>query len=272
MRFALKTAPISAFCQTSAAALAVAGALVSPALGGAFTQQAGKGQIIATATITDSHRYFDAKGNVVRGPDYAKTELPVLIEYGITDWLTAMATPTYLHARTQGSSFSGLEYAEFGARVRLYSTPDSAFSIQATTRPPGPRDKTDPAQAGYTDLENDVRALYARSFKMGSWDSFANLEAGYRLRNGAPPDEWHFDATLGFRPKPDLLILVQSFNVVSNGAGYGGFTQTKYTKAQLSAVFDVTKQWSVQAGAITTAAGENQIIQPGAVVGLWYRF
>jgi hypothetical protein len=267
MRFALKTARISAFCQTSAAALAVTGALVSPALGGAFTQQAGKGQIIATATITDSSRYFDAKGNVVRGPGYAKTELPVLVEYGITDWLTAMATPTYLHAQTQGSTFSGLEYAEFGARVRLYSTPDSAFAIQATTRPPGPRDKADPAQAGYTDLENDVRALYARSFKMGSWDSFANFEAGYRSRNGAPPDEWHFDATLGFRPKPDLLILVQS-NVVPTASTAA--LPRRNTPRQLSAVSMHCN--GRPGGRITTVAGENQIIQPGAVAGLWCRF
>jgi hypothetical protein len=262
----------SLFGIALAAAFAVPLAYTPAAWAGAYTQPAGAGQIIATATITDSSRYFDAKGRPVSGPDYFKAEVPVLFEYGATDWLTLIASPAYLNAATQGSSFSGLEYAEFGARVRLYSTRDSVFSLQATTRQPGPIHKADPAQAGYTDVQNDLRALYGHSFTLGGWPAFTDLQAGYRLRNGAAPDEGHFDATLGVRPAPDVMLLAQSFNVVSNGAGYAGFQETTYAKVQLSAVFDLTDKWSLQLGGITTVAGENQIIQPGAVAGLWYKF
>lgn len=272
----MKNAPSSGLRLAFLAAPIFASLHAQPAHAGAYTQPEGHGQVIVSGTITDSSRYFDAKGNIVRGPAYTKAEFPVLVEYGLKNWLTVIVTPTPLHTHYEyagtSDSYGGLEYVEAGARVRLYSSPNSVFSVQATTRQPVPRDKAAPAQVGYTDVQNDVRLLYGHSFTMAGMPSFVDFQAAYRLRNGAPPDEWHFDATLGFRPRPDVMLLAQSFNVVSNGAGYGPFPETKYSKVQLSAVFELSKQWAVQIGGITSIAGENQIVEPGVVAGVWYRF
>ena len=71
---------------------------------------------------------------------------------------------------------------------------------------------------------------------------------------------------------PRWLVLMQSFNVVSEGAGGPPFGRYDYYKFQISGVYELTRAWSVQAGIFTTYAGSNALQENGLVFGAWYRF
>jgi protein XagA len=91
-------------------------------------------------------------------------------------------------------------------------------------------------------------------------------------RFGGPPDEFHTDITLGVRPYDRWLILMQSFNVISEGAGSWGYPDYSYYKLQLSAVYALTHALSLQLGGYTTYWGRNALQENGMVLGVWYKF
>ena len=66
------------------------------ALAGAWTLPQGEGQLIATGTFTTGDRAYDARGRLVPVADYRKFELTAYMQYGVFDWLTAIAAPGLL--------------------------------------------------------------------------------------------------------------------------------------------------------------------------------
>ena len=138
---------------------------------------------------------------------------------------------------------------------------------------PGTFSETNAAAIGYTSFETDVRALFGYSFKAGAWPAFLDLQVAQRFRVGDNvPNEFRFDATLGVRPAERWLILLQSFNVVSEGDAGPTQPSYDYSKLQLSVVYDVTKAWSLQVGGFTTVAGRNALQENGALLAAWYRW
>ena len=69
------------------------------------------------------------------------------------------------------------------------------------------------------------------------------------------------------------MLLVQSLNVFSEGAGNGIFyTSYDYEKFQLSLVYSFAPAWAVQFGGYTTYAGRNALQENALITALWYRF
>ena len=266
---------IGAVAMRALLAAAVVGAGTAAAHAGAWTQAKGHGQVIVSGTYTDSPKGFDDDGNAVDIPDYRKFELNTLIEYGITDAVTAILQPQIqsvdIGQPTDASRF-GLGYSELGGRVRLWSDDVSVLSGQVVARIPGTYDDDDPASIGNTDPELDMRMLYGRSFGIGSWSSFLDVQLGYRARFGDPPSEFKADVTFGTRPADDLLLLVQSFNSIGDGSEKSFFVSGSEHKLQLSGVWDVNESWSLQLGGVATIAGENALRERGLVAAVWHRF
>lgn len=253
------------------------GLVVSPtvAFAGAWTLDAGTGQATVTGTFSRADQSFDGNGNVLRTPRYDKFELQGWVEYGVTDRLTAIVAPQLQHvdvAPPFEASRTGLGYTEFGGRYLLFGGTSWVFSTQTTLRVPGTTDKTNVAAIGYTDPEIDVRALFGYSFQVGGWPAFFDLQLAQRFRTGDPPDEFRADVTLGLRPAARWLILMQSFNVISEGAGEGFFPSYNYHKLQLSLVYELTQHWAVQLGGYSTIAGRNALQENALVLGAWYKF
>ncbi|MFL9868521.1 hypothetical protein PQR67_30505 [Paraburkholderia fungorum] len=246
------------------------------AFAGAWTPPAGTGEAYLSTTATSNNRYFNDDGSSFTNQAYRKVETQLRVEYGITDSLTGFVGPSLLHTSVGGSagnSYFGLGYTDFGLRKRLYSDGANVFSVEATARVPGASNSGNPAEVGYTGMEYDLRALYARSFQLGNWQAFADAELAWHIRNGAPPNEYRIDLTLGARPAPHWLVLLQSFSVISEGVGRGAFdVPYRYYKIQPSVVWDFTSKWSAQLGAVTTVAGRNSWREQGVVAGLWRRF
>jgi hypothetical protein len=242
---------------------------------GAWTLEEGTGQLIFTNTAMTATNLFSTGYALQPTPRYNKDEAQALIEYGVTNWLTAMVAPSLQHvdiAAPFSAERSGLGYTDLGGRARIWSDASWVASAQVTFRIPGTYDNTNPAAIGYTDPEVDLRGLVGYSFKVGTLPSFMDVEVAQRFRIGGPPDEFRADITLGIHATDKWLLLAQSFNVTSEGAGTWGFGSFGYYKLQLSAVYAVTKSVSLQLGGYSTYWGRNALQENGLVVGAWYKF
>jgi protein XagA len=255
----------------AAAGFALGGAGAAQAA--AWTQKDGGGQIIFTGVYSHSAKGFDVGGNKVNIVDYNKTEGYLLLEYGVTDDLTLILSPSVRHVGIDGGDdVTGFGYTELGGRYRVTEGNGWVFSVQGTARIPGKKQRDSQAQVGQTDEEYDVRALLGHSFKIGEADAFIDLQGGYRVRAGDPPSEYRADVTFGVRPTPKVLLLAQSFNVFSDGRGQGIFPSYRYHNAYVSGVYDIDPRWSVQLGGLATLGGKNALRERGLIAGLWYRF
>jgi hypothetical protein len=245
----------------------------SSAFAGAWTLDAGQGDAIVGVTPSTAPEAFI--GSKSLSPTYNKIEAEGLVEYGITDRLTAIFAPNLdsidIGAPTNAQR-TGLGYTEFGARYALLQGSDWIFSAQATLRVPGTFDNSNPAAIGYTSFESDVRGLFGKSFSIGSMPAFVDVQAAQRFSFSGPPNEFHADATFGLRPIPRWMVLLQSFSVISEGDRLPVFSSYNYSKVAVSLVYDLTKQWSLQGGAFTTYEEHNALEERGLIFGAWYRF
>jgi protein XagA len=235
----------------------------------------GQGQALMTATASRADEVFDSGHRLKSTPRYNKFEFQTLFEYGISDRLTAIVAPGLQHidiAAPVDARRSGLGFFEFGGRYSLSRSDDWVLSGQATVRVPGTFDAGNPAAIGYNRVEYDFRVLLGRTFTLYSLPAFLDLQLGQRFRDGAQPNELRIDATLGVRLKSQWLVLAQLLNVISEGASPPAFPSYDYSKLQLSVVYDLTRQWSLQGGGFTTYHGRNALQENGLIVGAWYRW
>jgi hypothetical protein len=253
------------------------GVLVSPgaAFAGAWTLPEGSGQVVVTGTASTASNGFDGT-NLAPTPRYNKFELQGLVEYGLTDRFTLIVSPGLQHidiAAPTNAQRTGLGYTEFGGRYSLLQGESWVASGQVTMRVPGTNDISNPAAIGYTSVETDVRGLVGHNFTLSAMPGFVDFELAQRFRSGGPPNEFRADATFGLQVAPRWLLLAQSFNVMSEGAGTSVlFPSYEYYKLQLSAVYSLSPTWSVQGGGFTTFAGRNALQENGILVGVWHRF
>ena len=257
------------------AAAALAGLAPTVAHAGAFNQQAGHGQVIVTTTFTQAGEAFDTIGRFSPASNFRKFETTALVEYGFTDWLTGIVKPSFDAISASGAtsaSYSGLGMTEIGAQARVAQFGSSVLAVQGTVRVPGSTDRSNPVLIGSTRVEEDLRVLFGHGFKVGGWDGFIDLQAGYRWRGGGPPDELRFDATLGLRPVSNWTLLLQSFNEVSQSSNSIAYPAYSLYKLQASVVHDFSKEWSAQVGFVTTVAGRSALRERGVLAAVWRRF
>jgi hypothetical protein len=145
-------------------------------------------------------------------------------------------------------------------------------SIAGSLRLPGVTAETNTALIGNTSRDFDARALVGVPFQIGAWPSFVDLQGAYRLRSSGAPNEWHGDVTFGVRPLPRLLVLLQSFSTLALGRGTAWFPASSYSKLAVSAVYDLTRSWSVQFGLFSTVGGIDALRERGFQAAVWYRF
>jgi protein XagA len=256
-----------------AAAGGLYGAGIESAWGGAWLLPPGEGQVIAAIFYSDSNHAFDAQGHLVPVPDYRKFELGTYIEYGLADGLTLVASPSYdrIHNPPPGQSYNGLGESEIAARVGLYRTDTSVLSFQAGLRSPGFSfaDSLGPFQVRRA-ASLDVRGLAGRNVVVAGMEGFVAAEGAYRFYAAGQPGEWRIDLTMGLRPLPGLLMMLQSYTSIVNGSLR--FGHVSWTKLQPSLVYDIAPRWSVQIGGFITVAGINAGRELGPIVGIWYRF
>jgi hypothetical protein len=208
-------------------------------------------------------------------PQEYKTGSQTYFEYGLLDGLTAVgevAVDRYALGAPAKDAFAGLDYSGGGLRARLWSNDAWVFSLEASAYVSGAHDANRPAQAGETGPEADFRGLVGHNLTLFGLPAFFDAQAGYRLRTEGPPDEWRGDLTLGVDWAPRWRLLAQSFNIVSNGAGAPGFYAWESHVGQISLVYEIDKDWSVQFGGFGTLYHRNTNTEYGGLVAVWRRF
>ncbi|MDT0576105.1 hypothetical protein RM533_07880 [Croceicoccus sp. F390] len=258
--------------MTGKLAIAVVLALAGTASAHAdpFLRAKGEGRIIASGVFTDSARGFDDDGNVSDNADYDQDQVYVLAEYGVSDDLTVILSPSYRSVSIENDDdIDGLGYTEVGARYRLAHGQDWLVSTQALLRIPGAGRQESFAQIGSTSTDIDLRLGAAYAAK--AW--FGSAEGGYRLRSGDLPNEFHADFSAGTNLTNRFMLLATLANTFSDGPGENIVNQSyRYGDAYVSGVFAVTDRISVQAGYTATIYGKNALRQRGPLVGVWIHF
>jgi protein XagA len=176
-------------------------------VGGAWLMPPGDGQVIVDTFFSDSTYAFDANGHLIPVPSYRKFELGSYIEYGLTNWLTLVASPSYdrIQNPPPGQSYNGLGESEIAARVGLYRTDTSVLSLQAGLRTPGGSfaDSLGPFEVRRA-ASLDVRGMAGRNVVVAAMEGFVEAQAGYRFYAAGQPGEWRIDLTMGCVPCRDF--------------------------------------------------------------------
>lgn len=243
--------------------------------GAAWTEAEGRSNVVVQSVASTASRSLDGVFAARPASRYDKWETGVLWEYGVREGFTAILGQSLRWAKAHGTpedTAFGLGYTEFGARVRLWSSSFSVFSVQGLARLPGMYDERARAEVGNTDPQLDVRLLFGHGFRLAGREAFADVQAGYRHRFDAPPSEWRNDLTLGVRFVPGWLALAQNFLTVAQGSGGPPFGWGWSAKAQFSLVREFDAGWALQLGVLATWAGKDALAERGLVVGLWKRF
>ena len=216
---------------------------------------------------------FDDYSDVRDISDYDHLQVCLLTEYGVTDIVTLLLTPSFRSVDVEeGDDSTGLGHTDVGARVGLARGSNCVISAQGLVRIPGVKRRDNQAQVGNTDTEYDLRLAGARTFRLAGANSFVSLEGAYRRRDGQPPNEFHVDATLGVNATARLL-LASSYDTISDGRGSGVFqNKFRYDNVYLSGVYDVTDAIALQLGVQGTVAGRNALRKRGVFGGVRSRF
>jgi protein XagA len=250
-------------------------ALASPSRAGAWLQDEGRTQIIFANTTTESSRRFGHSGKSLRADRFSKQETAISVERGWSDKITLLAG-----ARAQLQTFpvdgvtsrfaSGAVSA--GARIKLWSNAGAILSVQGTLQASGERSLPGQSRRMDAPVEADLRLNLGHGFTIGSWQAFAEVQTGYRWRGGGNRDELRFDTTIGVRPMPQLLLMLQSFSTVTAiGRGRTGEGRPRQHKLQPGVVYDLSERWSLQVSAFASIRGRDTIKEQGVQVALWRR-
>ncbi len=242
---------------------------------GAWTLPEGTTQIITTVTNSDASKSYDENGNASEAVTFHKIFLSAYAEYGLNDWATLIAIPEYAVASSAAPDRPMQKANDFalsgGARVRLFNGDDGVFSLQATARSAGAFElDTSVDQDPGEDFE--LRALYGRHFELFGHAGCFDVQVAQRWATGKRADETPIDLTLLYDVGWNTQVLLQNFNVITEGSGQPPFAYYRYHKLSLSAVHPLWGAFSVQFGAFISPAGQNALREEGLFTVIWADF
>lgn len=110
---------------------------------------------------------------------------------------------------------SGLGDVEIGLRVPI-SEGKNVVSFAITTKLPFLYDEDDTLPLGNGQIDNELRILYGRSLHPYG---YIGVEGAYRIRNGAPSDEYRYLLEYGYSPTKNLYLRAKLDGIESAGNG-----------------------------------------------------
>ena len=254
------------------AAFALALGAPATALAGAWTEPQGSGLLIETLFGWEGQG-APWGGNPAVKQD--RVEAQTYVEYGVTNELTIFgqtALERYALSHPTENVYSGFDYSDLGLRAKLWSTGEWVFSGEATLFVPGAANGAEPAQAGDTGGAGEARLLAGTNLTIGATHAFFDAEAGWRLRTGGPPNEWHADLTLGLKPAPGVMLMLQDFTTVSGASVNRSFPAWRTSVVEASLVLPLDSPWSVQIGVFASVWAVKTNTQRGVALSVWRTF
>jgi len=226
----------------------------------------GQTQMIAKVERQSADQVFDADGAV---QDLGRREdetASLFIEHGVTDRLTLQAKAGLTRGRDPFARYEGRGPVELGLRYAVLKRPRTVAAIYVGAAEPGVGRNAGYAAPGQGEVDLEARLLLGRSVTTRLGEIFSDLQLA-RLRRSGLADETRMDATLGFRPTRNWLVMAQAFA----GEAEASPRRSRWIKAELSVVRGFGP-WRVQAGWRQTLAGQEIACDRGAVLGIWRDF
>jgi hypothetical protein len=241
----------------------------------AFVQEQGRGRVIVTGIYSVSDKAYDSEGKAVDINDYRQGQIYFNTEYGLTDDLTLLFTPSLRDIDIENEperDETGFQFVDLGARYRVAELGNTHISLQGKVRIPVDPYRDTLAQVSSEGVEFDLRAQVGHGFQIGGNDAFVIGDAGYTFRGKAPPNEIHADVIVGYRPAERFLLLANLYNTYSDGRGSNGFPSYRYHNLFLSGVYDINPTVSLHLGGLMTIDGKNALRERGLLLGAWVHF
>ncbi len=246
-----------------------------PAGAGAWTVPADETRIMAGVFASRASEQFGNRGHPSQPIDFTKIYTQVYAEYGWSDALTLIAAPEFETAKWRSpGNVGGAKWnvaMSGGMRYRLFSG-FGTLSLEGNLKSAGTYNEVAIAGGRLSPgREIELRILYGTNFEFAGYDGFADFEGGHRWIAGDRANEVPMDVTLGLHLTPGLMVLVQSFNVISAGPE-PGLGRYRSHKIAVSAVQGLGDMFSLQIGAFYAPLGQNSLREQGLMAVLWARF
>ena len=106
-----------------------------------FNLDQGDGRVILDASYTASPQQFNDHGHVYNAQNYNQTNVYAVGEYGLTDKINLLFTPSFKSIDLQGpnNNSTGLGYTDVGARYQVAKGGNWVFAVQGIARISGTR-------------------------------------------------------------------------------------------------------------------------------------
>lgn len=258
--------------------------IAAEAYAGAWTEPQNSSQIILTGSYYDTSTMFDNKAHKESQPEFSKYELNPYMEYGLRDDLTVGANLS-LQAVHQEAYPGGTSQSNWGVgdsvlflRQRLWQQNGFVVSAEPMIKIPAFESSTDQPKLGGSSADVGMGLSGGYGFTLLGLNDFADIDTEYRHRFGTPHDQANFAATLGVSVTPEWMIMPQSFFTYRLGfPKTPAFTNSSgddynLVKAQLSAVYKLSSDISLQGGGFWNVTGRNAGDGGGVLFAVWKRF
>jgi len=226
----------------------------------------GEGQAILKYEDQKADTGFDPRGVEVSIDPRREQTLSLYGEYGLTDRLTLQAKAAVTRGHDSFVDYDGRGPIELGLRYAVLHTERSAVSLYVGAAKDGVGRNAGYAAPGQGDTDLEARLLAGTSRQWRTISVFAELQVA-RLKRSGLADETRADLTLGVRPTPRWLFLVQSYT----GQADSKPVRSRWDKGEISVVRDLGA-WSLQAGWRQAVSGRETSVDRGPVLAVWRRF
>lgn len=226
----------------------------------------GEGQVILKYEDQKADTGFDPRGVEVAIDPRRDQTLSLYGEYGLTDRLTLQTKAALTRGHDNFVDYDGRGPIELGLRYALVHTDRSAVSLYLGAAKDGVGRNAGYAAPGQGDTDLEARLLAGTSRQWRVTSVFAELQVA-RLKRSGLADETRADLTLGVRPTPRWLFLVQSYA----GQADSKPVRSRWGKSEISVVRDLGP-WSLQAGWRQAVMGRETPADHGPVLAVWRRF
>lgn len=245
----------------------------APALAGAWTLPKGQTQIITGVIFSDADSRFDNSGGAVPAA-FQKFLIQSYGEYGLTNRVTLILAPEFAIDKvldTSGRKVRGSDFAiKAGARFRILNS-FGVLSAETSIKTAGAFDMSVSAHND-SGRELEFRLLYGTNFRLFKWGGYLDAEGAERWIAGARPNETVLDLTAGIKFSPRYQLMLQSFNIVSQGDGRPPYSYYRSHKVEVSVVQRLWRGIYLQSGSYYSPVGQNSLVEKGATAALWVRF
>ncbi len=242
----------------------------------------GKSQNVYSLSFYSSDHFYDQQGNRINIADrYDKRSFSNLYEYGLTDGLTVGFNYNFDWASQGTEEELGYSGSEFFLRSYLYEGEAGVLSVQPLIKLPAFEAPNINLPLSNNEIEAEIRLLYGKGYKHDGVNNFINAEVAYRraiydhIDGVKNKSELILDLSAGFRANKNRMVLAQVFSKysLSDFDNLSLFqSNNHHVKAQLSYVFKVTRNNSIQIGGYADIYARNTGKGKGFFVSLWREF